>query len=64
MEPIIASIRTWHCGNGHTFTFGDEDWHYELNQGYLVDGSPIPMYCTERYENDEPCMDSSSLIYD
>lgn len=67
--------RTWHCGNGHTFTFGNEDWHAELSQGFLPDGSPIPMYCTEdfsaedeaenqyQYEG-EPCMDSSSLIYD
>lgn len=69
--------RTWHCGNGHTFKFGNEDWHYDemVNNGVLDDGAPIPSYCTEDFTSDdeddsigqyegEPCLDSSSLIYD
>lgn len=63
---------TWTCAHGHSFVFGDEEWHYELNQGLLEDGAPIPMYCTEQFDytdedagiyEDEPCLDSSSLIY-
>jgi hypothetical protein len=67
------AISTWTCGHGHTFTFGDEDWHYEQNQGLDDDGSPIPRFCTADFSadevdveagtyEDEPCMDSSSLI--
>lgn len=54
--------RVWHCGMGHSFVFGDEVWHYDINQG-MIDGSPIPMYCTHE-DDGEPCMDSSSLYYD
>lgn len=74
------SIRTWHCAYGHVFEFGDEDWHMTENQGFLdeicgePDHSPIPRYCTEEFDSidfpdmpgmwGEPCMDSTSLIYD
>lgn len=57
------AVHEWTCGNGHTFVFGNEDWHADLNQGLLPDGAPIPMYCTAD-EDDEPCMDSSQLIDD
>lgn len=69
------NVRVWHCGAGHTFLYGDEDWHFEMSQGLLSDGAPVPMYCTEvwtvydadpyigRYEG-EPCLESHSLIYD
>lgn len=67
-------IRTWRCGNGHEFTFGDEDWHYDryINQGVLDDGSPIPSHCLANWDytdseagiyKGESCLDSSSLIY-
>lgn len=65
--------RTWQCGNGHFFTFGDEEWHMNENQGLLHDGSPIPRHCTQEFDSidfpdepgmwGEPCMDSTSLIY-
>lgn len=55
-------VHEWVCGNGHRFTFGDEEWHAEVNQGLLEDGAPIPMYCTADGNGGEPCMDSSSLI--
>lgn len=68
------ATRTWHCGNGHRFTYGDEDWHYEDPQFLLEDGSPVPRYCPEEFDSTdysdkpwmwgEPCMDSSSLIHD
>lgn len=67
-------VRTWHCGEGHTFDFGNEEWHYWNAQGFLFDGSPIPRYCTEDFDSldypdqpgmwGEPCMDSTSLVYD
>ena len=68
----MATTHTWHCGRGHTFEYGNEDWHYENNQGFLDDGSPIPMYCTEVLDSlntddnflwGDPCMDSTSLRY-
>jgi hypothetical protein len=56
----------WYCGNGHLFTFGDEQWHEEVSQGSDTFGDDeeilIPMYCMYNYPNGEPCLDSSSLI--
>jgi hypothetical protein len=57
--------KRWFCGNGHAFAFGNEDWHFDDPQGFLNDGSPIPRYCTEEDgKYGEPCMDSSSLIWE
>lgn len=51
----------WYCGNGHEFLFGNEDWHRDVSQGLDEDGLLIPMYCTYKDEDNEPCLDSSSL---
>lgn len=60
---MATKTHRWLCANGHSFLFGTEQWHDEVNQGYLSDGAPIPSYCTEVFEDsDEPCMDSTSLI--
>ena len=57
--------KRWFCGDGHSFIFGNEGWHFDDPQGLLPDGSPIPRYCTEDDEEyGEPCMDSSSLIWE
>jgi len=55
---------TWCCANGHTFTFGDEDWHYEECQYIMDNGAPVPRYCDWEDADGEPCMDSSSLIWE
>ncbi len=56
--------RRWRCGNGHTFTWGDEAWHTrQLSQAYSAEWDClIPMYCTADFDDGDPCMDSSSLI--
>lgn len=68
-------VKRWFCGKGHSFIFGNASWHFDRNQGFLEDGSPVPMYCTEvisfdeadeeaGIEEGEPCMDSSSLVWE
>lgn len=53
----------WICANGHEFTYGDEDWHEAVSQGWTKkEHVLIPCFCTHRYENGEPCNDSTSLI--
>lgn len=61
---MVEIVTTWWCGMGHSFTWGDEDWHAEASQGRMPEGDLIPMYCQADDENGDPCMDSSSLIPD
>lgn len=64
MEMTIGYF--W-CGNGHIFTYGNEDWHSESESAFqwiTDEGVPIPTYCPEDMSetDDEPCMDSSHLV--
>jgi len=69
--PVRAAskIRWWVCGNGHVFSYGDQEWHFEFDQQHSKK-YPTPMYCASEETlsvpedmggGEEPCDDSSYL---
>lgn len=50
----------WVCANYHVFSYGNEEWHAEVNQ-YVEDGYPVPYYCQADEANGDPCLDSTHL---
>jgi hypothetical protein len=62
-------IRWWVCGEGHLFSYGDEDWHYEEHADQGGKKYPIPRHCPCDFPDDhadpeiagESCMESSYL---
>lgn len=47
-------VRWWVCGEGHLFSNGEEDWHYEehADQGHA--DFPVPRYSPCDFPDDHP----------
>lgn len=56
--PDARPVRWWACGEGHTFSYGEEPWHWGATQGAVAE----PFYCQAVLLNGNPCMDSSHLF--